>query len=101
MRPEQIKIELANLLKALEGGADLSFLRQRQETLTALRLAIGSVPKTTSARVGMRSWKPEEEERLVVEFDGGKPVQELAEEFNRSPSSIVARLQKLGRSLEF
>lgn len=97
MKEEQIKDELTNLLKALEGGADLTLLRKRSETLAALRHAIGSI--SPARTVGMRIWRPQEEEQLLIEFDNGKRVEELAANFNRSPSAIAARLLKLGREV--
>ena len=41
-------------------------------------------------------WTGEEESLLIAELARGKSIDELAERFQRQPSAIRSRLQKLG-----
>jgi hypothetical protein len=42
-------------------------------------------------------WTPEEEQRLLAEYDRGRTVNELAELLGRQPGGIRSRLHRLGR----
>jgi DNA-directed RNA polymerase specialized sigma24 family protein len=42
-------------------------------------------------------WTPEQEQRLLAEYDRGRTVDELAELLGRQPGGIRSRLQRLGR----
>jgi hypothetical protein len=42
-------------------------------------------------------WTPEEEQRLLDEYDRGRTVNELADLLGRQPGGIRSRLQRLGR----
>lgn len=48
------------------------------------------------ANVG-KPWSPEEDERLIAEFERGRSPRELASAHGRSLAGIEARLEKLGR----
>lgn len=42
-------------------------------------------------------WTKKEEKKLLKMFDEGKPNKEIADVLNRQPTSILARLKKLGK----
>ena len=44
-----------------------------------------------------RSWSDEEDQALLVNFDSGAPVKEIAVKHGRTQGAIAARLVRLGR----
>lgn len=83
MKVEQV-IETLDTLARGEG--------QPPEVVQALQAAIVMLHR----RAGLR-WTPEEDERLVREFDAGMPLPEIAREHKRTRGAIAARLVMMGR----
>ena len=44
-----------------------------------------------------RSWRPDEEQQLLEEYDAGLPVEQIARRHGRTAGAIEARLSELGR----
>lgn len=44
-----------------------------------------------------RSWRPDEEQQLLEEYDAGLPVEQIALRHGRTAGAIEARLSELGR----
>ncbi|MCA8480109.1 MULTISPECIES: hypothetical protein [Burkholderia cepacia complex] len=80
---------------------DPTVIRALFEALDALRTAastceenVGVKPKAPNAG---RAWPPEEDARLLTDFDAGVTPQELARKHGRTTGAIRSRLVKHGR----
>ena len=105
--------KVLKILKALADGTDpstgeqfpIGSAYQYPDTVRALYYAVQALEgsaqlKERSAQKNQpenagRPWSEEEDTRLGKEFDAGKTVLELADEFKRSRIAIEARLVKL------
>lgn len=94
------------VLKALAEGADPRTgellgedgVLGRPEVKEALAAAAEALERRgpRPAMVGRR-WTPEEEARLVLAFDAGKPVKDIAAELERKRGGVRSRLVRLGK----
>ena len=109
-----MEISLAiEILKALENGADPftgevfpeNTIYQNPDIVRALSLAVNAM-EISQRKVKRlpplpefagRPWSPEEEGRLIQEFDRGMRVRELMIEHKRTRGAIQARLMRLGK----
>ena len=51
----------------------------------------------TTQKLSGRSWRPDEEQQLLEEYDAGLPVEQIARRHGRTAGAIEARLSELGR----
>ena len=89
--------QVVETLQSLANGAvvdDAHILEALNSAVTLLgkRADKRDLPPSTGAR-----WTPEEEERLLREFDEGFSIASIAAAHARKPGGIRARLIKLGR----
>ncbi len=78
---------------------------QHPRTIRALFMAIQALERAKKADDRQRrlpsnagkAWVDEEDRRLVAAFDSGKTTKQLAEEYQRTESSIRSRLIKHGK----
>jgi hypothetical protein len=84
--PPESPYQRAHIVRAL------FVARQALEKATESERRRQSLPSNTG-----KPWSPEEDERLALAFDEGKPMVELARGHDRTRGSIQARLVKLGK----
>jgi DNA-binding NarL/FixJ family response regulator len=101
------------IIRALANGVDphtgeeyaVDSPYQHPQTIRALFMAIQALERTKKADDRQRqlpdnagkAWLDEEDHRLVAAFDSGKTTKQLAEEHQRTESSIRSRLVKHGK----
>jgi hypothetical protein len=80
---------------------------QHPQTKEALLTAIQALERTKKAENRQRQlprnagkvWEDEEDQRLLIAFDAGSTIWQLAEKHERTEGSISARLAKHGKVL--
>ena len=101
------------IIRALANGVDpntgeeyaVDSPYQHPQTILALFMAIKALERAKKADDRQRrlpsnagkAWVDEEDRRLVAAFDSGKTTKQLAEEYQRTESSIRSRLIKHGK----
>ena len=98
----------AELLRGLADGRDPitaarppdQGVHDHPETLRALHCVPQELQtRQTGAQAvnAGRSWRPDEEQQLLEEYDAGLPVEQIASRHGRTAGAIEARLSELGR----
>jgi hypothetical protein len=89
---------LANGVNPVTGEVfDADSPYQAPEIVSALCLASRALESTARrANVG-KQWTEEEDQRLLAQFDRGRPITELMQAHGRTLAGIEARLEKHGR----
>ena len=98
----------AELLRGLADGVDPMTGRplpdesvyNRPEIIRALHCVLQELQtrQTVAQAVNAgRSWRPDEEQQLLEEYDAGLPVEQIARRHGRTAGAIEARLSELGQ----
>jgi len=78
---------------------------QQADTVRALHLALEGLDRLQRQKDRIHSgppkagrpWTKDEEDKMLQQFDGKVDVKLIAQELNRTPGAIWARLEKVGR----
>ena len=78
---------------------------QQADTVRALFVAVEALERMKRSAERQKSlppgagraWTPEEEQKLLAQFEATKDVPAIAAEFHRTPGAIWSRLVKLGK----
>lgn len=82
-----------------------SSVYQQADTVRALHLALEGLDRLKRVKERIHSgppkagrpWTKDEEDKMLQQFDGKVDVKLIAQELNRTPGAIWARLEKVGR----
>ena len=101
------------LIRTLADGVDPttgerlppSSVYQQADTVRALHLALEGLDRLKRVKERIHSgppkagrpWTKDEEDKMLQQFDGKVDVKLIAQELNRTPGAIWARLEKVGR----
>ena len=105
--------EAIELIRKLADGVDPttgerfppSSVYQQADTVRALHLALEGLDRLKRVKERIHSgppkagrpWTKDEEDKMLQQFDGKVDVKLIAQELNRTPGAIWARLEKVGR----